>query len=246
MLHPTDDHGERKGVRRASHIAATLALVTFFTTPMFVHAASLSSSFRAHADTLAEKAVDEYGEMASIAGLLHDYDTKLILSVIVVESEANPRAVSRVGAQGLMQLMPATARAMGAKDPKEPLDNILAGTKYLKHLEEDYKFETVEEALVAYNMGPNRAKRWLSQYQPEESSYVRKVMYVYGLLEEKETRHLAEVKEGERTAGLPLTPEEFTQTAANLFPIFTKPRALSMVDIPAVMRAERRPELVSE
>ncbi len=189
------------------------------------------------APDFATKAKSSYGEMINIAALLHDYDEKLILAVIVVESEGKTKAVSNKGAQGLMQLMPLTAKFMGAKNPKDPFQNILAGTKYLKELEDQYGF-TQQEALVAYNMGPSRARRWLSQYSPEDYLYVQKVMYVYDVIaaQEKNTQNpsgaLAEMLSGEKPIGL--------DTPAKPFAI--KPKALSLADIPQSLTRSRARE----
>ena len=89
----------------------------------------------------------------------------LVLAVIRVESGFNPRAVSPVGAIGLMQLMPPTFREqasrarIGGSDPFDPLVNVRAGVRYLSRLVGD--FEDVELALMAYNAGPNRIRRYL-------------------------------------------------------------------------------------
>jgi|GEM_PF-6690979 len=139
-----------------------------------------------NADAFLDNIHEEYGQMISIAALLHDYDPKMIAAVIVVESEGRKLALSNKGARGLMQLMPGTAKAMGAKDPKDPFQNILAGTRYLKELADSYGFHNSGDALVAYNMGPSRAKRWLSQYDSAEYGYVKNVMYVHELLVQRE------------------------------------------------------------
>lgn len=186
---------------------------------------------------------DTYGEMINIAALLHDYDPKMILSVIVVESEGKETAVSHKGAQGLMQLMPLTAKSMGAKDPKEPFQNILAGTKYLKQLEKNYGFASPQEALVAYNMGPSRAHRWLSQYEPEEYGYVQKVMYVYALVEKKE-------KDDQRVAASAAKKVALLNAEGasghTLKPIMTKPQNLSFADLPLSLTSLRRDGVVAE
>jgi membrane-bound lytic murein transglycosylase MltF len=159
----------------------------------------------------------------------------MILAVIIVESEGNTQATSHKGAQGLMQLMPLTAKAMGAKDAKEPFQNILAGTKYLKQLEERYGFDSPQEALVAYNMGPTRAKRWLSQYQPEEYGYVQKVMYVYEVLSKQDRRaeHIALLG----TQKIAAVEDEMNGVAK---PILTKPRSLSLANLPLTLPVLRR------
>jgi soluble lytic murein transglycosylase-like protein len=83
-----------------------------------------------------------------------DVPPELIAAVIQAESAFQPRAVSVKGAQGLMQLMPATGEALGLIDPFDPEANIRAGTRYLKA--QLSRFSTLEEALAAYNAGPGK------------------------------------------------------------------------------------------
>jgi len=186
------------------------------------------------------KISDSYGQMIDIAALLHDYDSKMITAVIVVESEGNEVAVSNKGAKGLMQLMPQTARAMGAKDPRDPFQNILAGTKYLKQLENRYGFNDPKEALVAYNMGPSRAKRWLSQYDSSDYGYVRKVMYVYDILEQKEydNKRLAIAVEKR------IDDVAILEDSAR--PIMTKPQNVRFASLPLTLPNSRRDGIKTE
>jgi hypothetical protein len=109
------------------------------------------------------------------AAALHGLPPDLIRAVIQTESRFNPMAVSRVGAQGLMQLMPKTARHMGIEDPFDPRQNILGGTKYLSRLLERFKGNTAR-ALAAYNAGPTAVSRHrgLPPYR-ETQGYVRKI-----------------------------------------------------------------------
>lgn len=82
-------------------------------------------------------------------------DEKLVRSVIEKESAYRPCAVSSAGAQGLMQLMPGTARDLGVTDAFDPQQNIEAGTRYLKQMLAKYN-NNIELALSAYNAGPGR------------------------------------------------------------------------------------------
>jgi soluble lytic murein transglycosylase-like protein len=125
---------------------------------------------------------------------LNEYDQDLITAVIVVESRGKTEATSHVGAKGLMQLMPKTARYMGAKDIRDPFENILAGTKYLRALEDQYGFLSVEEALLAYNMGPRKASEWLNLpgRSATDASYVKKVMGIYAEIKDVKEKEAAE------------------------------------------------------
>lgn len=232
--------GKRIFVSRSFFPVAAL-FVALFLPPMSVQAADV---FNGRLPTLVERTVDKYGTYIEVAALLHDEDVKLITSVIVVESEGNTGAVSHKGAQGLMQLMPATAVAMGARNPRDPMDNILAGTKYIKHLKDDYGF-TMEEALVAYNMGPTRAKRWLSEYEPRDFIYTRKVMAVYSYLEKEEKEKLAR-EEGDDNATLLAIERAFRAIEMKARPMLTKPRSLSAATAPEGLRNDSSVDVVTE
>lgn len=93
------------------------------------------------------------------AGERHQIDPDFINSVIRAESGFHQNAVSKKGAQGLMQLMPGTASQLGVTDPFDAKSNVEGGTTYLRALLEKYNFD-VPKALAAYNAGPGRVDKY--------------------------------------------------------------------------------------
>ena len=116
-----------------------------------------------------------YGNLIRAAALKHGLDEKLITGVIAVESNFNPRAVSRKKAQGLMQLIPQTAAHYSVANIFDPAQNIEAGTHYLKDLLEKYR-GNLSLALAAYNAGPEMVERYggIPPF-PETQKYVRQI-----------------------------------------------------------------------
>jgi soluble lytic murein transglycosylase len=106
-------------------------------------------------------------------------DSHLITAVTKVESNFNPRAVSKRGAKGLMQIMPDNFDALDINDPFDPRENIMGGTRYLKELLTLFDGE-LELALAAYNAGPAPVSR-VRGIPPiqETEDYVRKVLDYY-------------------------------------------------------------------
>lgn len=105
----------------------------------------------------------------------YDVDPLLVKAMIMAESGFNPKAVSQVGAQGLMQLMPLTAKALGVVDVFNPEENIQGGVKYIKRLLDSFN-GNVEFALAAYNAGSKKVRKFrgIPPY-PETKKYVKKV-----------------------------------------------------------------------
>lgn len=105
----------------------------------------------------------------------YNVDPLLVKAMIMAESGFNPNAVSQVGAQGLMQLMPITAKSLGVEDAFNPEQNIQGGVKYIKRLLDRFNGD-VELALAAYNAGSRKVRKFkgVPPY-PETKNYVRKV-----------------------------------------------------------------------
>lgn len=121
-----------------------------------------------------------YGEIIASMSLAHGVDPMLVRALIQVESGYRPKARSRRGAMGLMQLMPSTARAYKVRNPFEPKANIEAGIKHLKSLID--KFKGVELGLAAYNAGPGAVEKFkgVPPYR-ETRNYVTRILSLAGL-----------------------------------------------------------------
>ncbi|MGY5449434.1 lytic transglycosylase domain-containing protein [Agarivorans sp. MS3-6] len=120
-----------------------------------------------------------YHQMINDIAKRHKLDPALIHAVIATESNYKKNAVSKAGAMGLMQLMPATAERFSVSDPFIPEQNIEAGSRYLRWLLDE--FESLQLALAAYNSGENTVKRYGFQIPPypETQNYVIKVIERY-------------------------------------------------------------------
>jgi hypothetical protein len=109
----------------------------------------------------------------------HNVDANLVRSVIKVESNFNPNAVSRKGAMGLMQLMPSTARQLNVTNPFDPEQNVDAGVRHLKKLLESYGGD-VKLTLAAYNAGEgNVARSGGVPHFAETQNYVKRITNLY-------------------------------------------------------------------
>ncbi len=136
-------------------------------------------------------------EAVEDAARRYDLDPLLVHAVIQVESGYNQYAISHAGAQGLMQLMPATARSLGVRNSFDVDENIRAGVRHLKELKETYKDDRL--ALAAYNAGAGAVNKyqWIPPYA-ETQEYVYKVGKKYG-----EARRAAAVQAVAKPAAVP-------------------------------------------
>ena len=122
----------------------------------------------------------EFDAYIDEAAVRYKMPPALVRAVMHAESAFDPNAISVVGASGLMQLMPATAREMYVKDIFDPKDNIEGGVRYLRVLANEFDGDMVK-MVAAYNAGPDAVKRYGGQVPPfqETQAYVRKVISLY-------------------------------------------------------------------
>jgi hypothetical protein len=139
----------------------------------------------------------------------HNVDPLLVQSVIQVESNYNHYAVSPKGAEGLMQLMPGTARMLGVTNSFDPAENIEAGVKYLRYLQNVYQDDRL--ALAAYNAGPKAVDRYKgAPPYAETQDYVNQVGQRYQTAKQIEAARM----EAEKAAAQAAAAGDTTEAAA--------------------------------
>ena len=128
----------------------------------------------------------QYDSIIEQAAATSALEANLLRAVIVVESGFNSHAVSKRGAVGLMQLMPATASRFGVSNPYDARQNVRAGARYLKFLIDRFGHD-VRLGLAAYNAGEDAVERNGGQIPPfsETMAYVPRVLKIYKMLVEK-------------------------------------------------------------
>jgi len=164
------------------------------------------------APAVAPKPAQNLDQVINAISDRHRIDPDFINSVIHAESGFNQHAVSRKGAQGLMQLMPQTATHLGVTDAFDPKDNVEGGTRYLRELLERYNFDALK-ALAAYNAGPGRVEQYRGL-----PPYAETRAYVARIIRDFNRKKLAEKKAtaAAKSAKTPVHPTATAKQAAEL------------------------------
>jgi soluble lytic murein transglycosylase-like protein len=125
--------------------------------------------------------IESYDDVISEAAKRNGLSSSLLKALIHVESYFNPRAVSKKGAMGLMQIMPENLQPLNISDPFDPWQNIMGGAAYLRAMLERFSGQ-LPLALAAYNAGPTAVEKYndIPPY-PETQDYVQKVMRFFHL-----------------------------------------------------------------
>ena len=157
---------ERRRTARRRHVRTALLTAAMSSTPlarpmMALFPASRLMTPRVDVDTqfFAVPPDEAYEPIIQEAASTYDVDPALIRAVMQTESSFHPFAVSRAGAEGLMQLMPSLASEMGVSDSFDPRENIMGGARYLKQLL-DYHKGDLDLVLASYNAGPGNVERY--------------------------------------------------------------------------------------
>jgi soluble lytic murein transglycosylase-like protein len=163
---------ERRRAKLRGLLFSALAFVRL-SIPRVTSAARVSTSVNSFVAVPPQHAYDAIIREAS---KLYKVDAALIRSVVQAESAFNPLALSRVGAMGLMQLMPSTAEALDVVNPFDPRENIMAGTRLLKDLLTRHK-GNIALTLASYNAGLGNVKRYGGRVPPfkETRKYVKRI-----------------------------------------------------------------------
>jgi hypothetical protein len=165
VVHYTNRHPQQKGyeiVREDSALA------------VIVHPTKTTSAS-------SPQETPAYGDLIEKIAKTYQLNPDLVKAIITVESNYNKNVVSRKGAQGLMQLMPATAERFGVSDVFDPKDNITGGVKFLRYLLDEFGEDNLELVLAGYNAGEEAVHQYDNKIPPYEETqqYVKKVLAIY-------------------------------------------------------------------
>jgi hypothetical protein len=181
-------------------------------------------------------------EVVSGAGQRHQIDPDFINSVIRAESGFHQNAVSKKGAQGLMQLMPGTASQLGVTNAFDPHANVEGGTKYLRELLEKYNYD-VPKALAAYNAGPKRVDQYrgVPPYY-ETQAYIARIIRDFNRQKLAENPALARTMKssGQRSAARQSAPEVPSRAAKATANGSKKPKTALANSLPQGQQAASR------
>ena len=169
--------GENNYIERHSEDIASIETVPDPPAPPELKQTALAASPKPNPDGKLSQA--DLSEMLARAGRERNLNVDLLASLVKAESGGDPRAVSRAGARGLMQLMPGTASELGVADSFKPDQNVRGGTAYLDELLTRYH-DNMALALAAYNAGPAAVDKYrgIPPYS-ETRAYVARVIHEF-------------------------------------------------------------------
>ena len=172
---PERRHGDRRGVRRGAtdrrhprrrRVRTAMLAAAMSSAPMLKPAIAIlpptktvSARVDVSTEFVAVPASEAYDDIIREAAETYDLDPDLIHAVMQAESAFHPYAVSRAGAEGLMQLMPELSDEIGVTNAFDPRENIMGGVRYLKRLLDYYKGD-LDLALASYNAGPGNVDHY--------------------------------------------------------------------------------------
>jgi soluble lytic murein transglycosylase-like protein len=191
---------------RSGRLMRSVVVVSKPIAPKVITPVSVDANEKAAVSTLSSDA--KLDEIVEDAARRNQVDPLLVHSVIQVESNYNAHAVSPKGAEGLMQLIPSTARRFGAKNSFDVKENVEAGVKYLKYLNSLYPND-LRLTLAAYNAGEGAVAKYRNNIPPyrETEHYVYKVGEKYGSARRAaEQRKLAAMPVPEKTVSVERHP----------------------------------------
>ena len=157
-------------------LAVSLMTSSLMAAPTAVNTPKVSSQLAVRAFPL--PVPHDLASVITEAASKYSVDPNLIAAVAFKESRYNPKAVSRIGAEGIMQLKPKTARALGVTNSFDPRQNVFGGVKYLRKLLDQFD-GNVEYALAAYNAGPTLVAKVGPTATEEAVEYVATISKYY-------------------------------------------------------------------